>query len=242
MVYTEFSVVEKPIIEWLEGLGWKYIHPDELKRDIEDPFDLPTLTEAIKRLNPQLEAEDVDKVPSQLRRPSNDMAGNKDFLEWLKGERSLVLKQGEKATTIKLVDFENPENNMFVVTNQFKFSGYENVRFDIVLMVNGIPLVVIEAKTVAKELLDYHEAIKQLRRYAREAPQFLKYLAYVCPTDGMAFKYGWVTAEGYEKFFDWNDEKLTDPAEASVKGLFEKGLFLDFIGIFTVVEKERERS
>src|SRR6266699_832471 len=229
MVFTEFSVVEKPIIEWLEGLGWKYAHPDDLKRDVEDPFDLPILGRVIKRLNPHLEDEDVDKVVGQLRRPTNDIAGNKEFLEWVKGERSLVLKPGEKATTIRLVDFENPENNTLVVTNQFKFSGYENVRFDIVLMVNGIPLVVIEAKTVGKELLDYHMAIKQLKRYATAAPQFLKYLAYVCPTDGMTFKYGWVTAEGYEKFFDWNDEKLTDPVEASVKGLFERKLFLDFI-------------
>ncbi len=241
MVYTEFSVVEKPIIEWLEGLGWKYVHPAELKRDIEDPFDSPTLTNSIKRLNPQLEDEDVEKVVSQLRRPSNDIGGNKEFLEWVKGERSLVLKPGDKATTVRLVDYENPGNNAFVVTNQFKFSGYENVRFDIVLMVNGIPQVVIEAKTVAKELLDYHEAIKQLKRYAAQAPQFLKYLAYVCPTDGMAFKYGWVTAEGYEKFFDWNDEKLADPVEASVSGLFEKEAFLDFVGNFIVVEKEREK-
>ncbi len=241
MVYTEFSVVEKPIIAWLEGLGWKYVHSDELNRDIEDPFDLPTLKDAIRRLNPPLEDEDVDKVASQLRRPSNDVAGNKEFLEWVKGEKSLVLEPGEKAGTIRVIDFDNPKNNTFIVTNQFKFSGYENVRFDIVLMVNGIPLVVIEAKTTTKELLDYHEAIKQLKRYAKEAPQFVKCLAYVCPTDGMAFKYGWVTAEGYEKFFDWNDEKLTDPVEASVNGLFDRELFLDLVGNFIVVEKEREK-
>src|SRR5947209_5670581 len=101
MVYTEFGVVEKPIIEWLEGLGWKYIHPDELKRDIEDPFDLPTLGESIKQLNPQFEDADADKVVSQLRRPSNDVSGNKEFLEWVKGERSLVVKPGEKAASVR---------------------------------------------------------------------------------------------------------------------------------------------
>ncbi len=92
MVYTEFSAVEKPIIEWLEGLSWKYVSPEELKRDAEDPFDLTTIRDAIQRLNPQLEDEGVDKVVGQLRRPANDIAGNKEFLEWVKGEKSLVLK------------------------------------------------------------------------------------------------------------------------------------------------------
>ena len=118
----------------------------------------------------------------------------------LKGERSLVLKAGEKAKTIKLIDFEKPENNSFVVTNQFKFAGYENVRFDIVLMVNGIPLVVIEAKIPTREIMDYHEAVKQIQRYEKQAPQFFKYLAFTCVTDGIDFRYDWVTRD---KFFEW---------------------------------------
>src|SRR2546428_6174932 len=134
MVYSEFGAVEKPIIDWLQELGWKYVSPDDLRRDVEDPFDTPALKNTIKRLNPLLDDDNLDKVISQLRRPSNDMAGNKEFLEWVKGDKSLVLKPGEKATTIKLIDNENPNNNAFIVTNQFKFSGYENVRFDIVLM------------------------------------------------------------------------------------------------------------
>src|SRR5437879_3112751 len=133
MVYTEFGAVEKPITEWLKELGWKYISADDLKRDVEDPFDTQTLTGAIKRLNPTLTNDDVDKVLSQLKRSSNDIAGNKEFLEWVKGDKSLVLNPGEKATTIKLIEAETPNNNTFIVTNQFKFSGFENVRFDIVL-------------------------------------------------------------------------------------------------------------
>jgi type I restriction enzyme R subunit len=241
MVYTEFSLVEKPIIEWLKKLGWKYISADDLKRDPEDPFDLPTLKDSIRRLNPNLADDDIDKVVNQLRKISNDLSGNKEFLEWVKGERSLVLKQGEKARTIKLIDFENLENNNLVVTNQFKFAGYENVIFDIVLMVNGIPQVVIEAKTPTRGLLDYHEAIKQLKRYARVAPQFFKHLAYVCPTDGIDFKYGWVTAEDCERFLDWRNPKFRDPVEAAVKGLFTKDAFVDHVGNFVVFERDRER-
>jgi len=241
MPYTEFNIVEKPIIEWLQELGWKYLAPDEMKRDLEEPFHLEILKQSIRRLNPDLVTDDdIDKVVSQLRKISNDLAGNKEFLEWLKGERSVVLKPGEKAKTIRLLDIDSPENNTYVVTNQLKFAGYENVKFDIVLMVNGIPLVVIEAKVPTRELLDYNEAIKQIKRYVRNAPQFFKYLAFVCPTDGVVFKYGWV-ADGYERFHEWRKDRISDPVKAAVKGLFDKESFLDFVGNFIVFEKEREK-
>ena len=96
MVYTELNVVEKPVIEWLEQLGWTYVSPDDLKKDIEDPFDPAILKDAIKRLNPGVIVtdEEVEKAVNQLRRSSNDIYGNKEFFEWLKGERSLALKAG----------------------------------------------------------------------------------------------------------------------------------------------------
>jgi len=238
MPYTEFSVVEKPIIEWLQGLGWNYISPDELKRDIEEPFDLPTLQQAIKKLNPEAikTDEDVEKVVNQLRRFSNDIRGNREFFEWLKGERSLIFKPGEKAKTIRLIDFGNTENNAYVVTNQFKFSGYEDVRFDIVLMVNGLPLLVIEAKAPTREIFDYHEAIKQISRYQKQAPQIFKYIAFTCVTDGLNFRYG-VTEN---KYFQWKNSHLTDQLEPSVKEMFKKEAFLDLIANFIIFEKERE--
>ncbi len=132
----------------------------------------------------------------------------------------------------------NPENNTWIVTNQFKFSGHENVRFDIVLMVNGIPLVMIEAKVPTKEFLDFHEAIRQISRYFEQSPQFLKYLAFVCATDGISFRYDWNTEN---KYFEWKGKELSDPLENSVKALFRKESLLDFISNFIVFEKDREK-
>lgn len=239
MAYTEYGTVEKPIIGWLQDLGWEYISADNLKRDVEQPFILPILKQAIKSLNPHFiqSDENVDKVINQLRRCSNDIAGNRDFFEWLKGERTMIFKQGEKAQTIRLIDYDSPENNSFVVTNQFKFAGYKNVRFDVVLMVNGIPLVIIEAKTSTKEQIDYTDAVNQLLRYHRDAPQIFKYLAFVCATDGFAFKYDWTTPDRY---FNWRNQEA-DPLEASAKGLFPKAQFLDFIQNFIVFEKAHEK-
>ena len=238
MSHTEFSVVEKPIIDWLQQLGWTYVAPDKLNRDAEEPFDLQILKEAIRRLNPAVIKSDteIDNVIDHLRRVSNDISGNREFFEWIKGEKSIVLNPGEKSQVVRLID-TSPENNVFVVTNQFKFSGYENVRFDIVLMVNGIPLAMIEAKVPTKENLDYHEAIKQILRYHRDAPQFFKHLALVCATDGINFRYDWVTPE---KFFEWKITDQADPLEASVKALFRRDFFIDFFTNFIVFELERE--
>ncbi len=238
MSYTEVSVVEKPIIDWLQHLGWTYVAPDKLNRDAEEPFDLPILEEAIRRLNPAViqSDTDVDNVINHLRRVSNDINGNREFFDWIKGEKSIVLNPGEKAQVVRLID-TSPGNNVFVVTNQFKFSGYENVRFDIVLMVNGIPLAMIEAKVPTREILDYHEAIKQILRYHRDAPQFFKHLALVCATDGINFRYDWVTPN---KFFEWKDTGQTDPLKASVMALFRRNFFIDFITNFIVFERERE--
>ncbi len=238
MIYTEVSVVEKPIIEWLEEFDWKYVLPANLRRTPEEPFEFATLTKAIKRLNPGVieTDEDVERVISRLQRLSNDIAGNKEFLDWLKGEKSIILKPGQKAKTVRLIDYEHVNNNSFVVTNQFRFSGYQNVRFDIVLMVNGIPLVVIEAKKPTATY-DYTEAIKQLLRYHREAPQIFKHLAFVCATDGMTFKYNWIDENSYSY---WRNPAFFDPVEGAVRGLFARRGFLDMVNNFIVFEKTKE--
>ena len=244
MIYTERKTVEEPIIDTLEKLGWEYVQASEFARVPEEPFDLPTLQAAISRLNPGIITtdEEVERVVSRLRMLSNDISGNREFFEWLKGERSLVLKTGEKAKTIRLVDFDDIETNRFVVTNQFRFIGYEEVRFDIVLLVNGLPLVIMEAKAPTMERVDYREAINQLKRYHSQAPQIFKYLAFVCATDGLIFKYDWVD-ENY--FFEWKDPLIEttagyDPVKVAVDGLFERKAFLDIAENFIVFEKERE--
>ena len=107
-------------------------------------------------------------------------------------------------------------------------------------MINGIPLTLIEAKKPTLETLDYHEAITQILRYHRDAPQFFKHLALTCVTDGINFRYDWVTPD---KFFQWKDQErqFIDPLEASVNALFDRAFFLDFINNFIVFEKEREQ-
>lgn len=235
MVYTEHKTAEWPIIELLQKLKWNYVPPKELRRDWEEPFDLRALRKAIRKLNPDFITTDraVESIISRLKSLFNDISGNKEFFEWLRGERSIVLRPGEKAKTIKLIDFENIKDNEFVVTNQFEFVGYEKVRFDVVLLVNGIPLVIMETKSPVKEEVDpIKEGIRQLQRYAREAPQIFKYLAFVSVANGLFFKYGW-----NKKFFEWKEpleEYEKDPFKTAILQIFNKVNFLDMIENFIV--------
>lgn len=241
MAYTEYKVAEWPVIELLQKLGWKYLPPEELRRDWEEPFDLRALRKAIRRLNSDFITTDreVESIISRLKRLSNDISGNKEFFEWLRGERSIILRPGEKARTIKLIDSESLENNEFTVTRQFEFVGHEKVRFDVVLLVNGIPLVVIEAKRPVREDVDpIEEGINQLQRYARDAPQIFKYLAFTGVTDGLFFKYGWD-----RKFFEWKEplkEYEKDPFKNAILQIFNKANFLDIIENFVVFHVKRD--
>ena len=238
MVYTESETVEKPILKWLQELGWDYIAADSIERDLDDAFDVERLKIALRKLNPDILSSDeyVEQVINKLRLLPNDIRGNKEFFDWLKNEASISLRRGEPRRTITLIDYDNLENNIFTVTNQFKFSGYQNIRPDIILFINGIPLVLIEAKTQVSGFIDYNDAINQIIRYSRQAPQLFKYLAYTCATDGAAFRYGWTDPDRY---FRWKDG-YDDPLEATVKNLFQRNRLLDFMRNFIIFETFHE--
>ena len=238
VVYTESEIVEKPIIKWLSEIGWTYIDPDTLTRDLDDPFIQDHLKSAIKKLNPDLieSNSDVEMIIEKIRQLPNDIRGNKEFFDWLKNEGSISFRTEEKRQTVNLIDYENIENNTFTVTSQYKFSGYENIRPDIMLFVNGMPLILIECKTPTVESLDYTDAIKQIIRYNREAPQLFKHLALACATDGEQFRYGWTNEGRYARWRNGAD----DPVEASVKGLLNRGKILDIVRNFIVFETAHE--
>ena len=238
VVYTESETVEKPILGWLQEQGWRYLDPEKINRPYEGPFILTSLEAAISRLNPNLVKSkgDVEKIVDRLRQFPNDVRGNREFFDWIRNEGSISLRTGEKNQAVKLIDYENPENNVYEVTNQFTFYGYQNIRPDIILLINGIPVILIECKTQTNEAVDYTDAIKQIMRYDRDAPQLTKYLAFCCATDGANFRYGW-TNEG--RYAHWRTS-VGDPYEQSIKSLLGRENVLDLLLNFVVFETAHE--
>jgi type I restriction enzyme R subunit len=179
MKQLEKKLVEDWVIERLKDRGWNYIESEKLNRL---SFDEPLLVEDLKRKileinkDTELTEEDLNAVINKLRYPSTDQNGHKEILKYLKYGVPIRTEKERIVKYIQLFDYKNFKNNDFVVTNQFKFVGRENIRLDILLIINGIPLVNIECKNPYTDKKDYFDAYKQIKRYEKTAPELYKYI------------------------------------------------------------------
>jgi type I restriction enzyme, R subunit len=168
--------VELPAIQQLQSLGWQYLHGSELspetpERDyFKDVVLHSRLSDAVKRLNPWINDSNLRGVVRELThlKAATLLEANQLVWETLVSYQSVIqdLGKGNKGQTVKVIDFDNPDNNEFLCTNQFKVEGVnQNIIPDIVLFVNGLPLAVIECKS--PYITNPMEAgVNQLMRYA----------------------------------------------------------------------------
>jgi len=271
---TEDYLVEQPAINWFKEVGYSYIHGSELTPDNGERESYRhcvlkrRFIEAIKRMNPWLTdnlAEEVYKKVIEFDHPDFIMKG-KIFYELLTNGVKLTFKEGkeEKTKIVKIVDFENIENNEFLVANQFKVEyQYEKEQYrkpDIVVFINGLPVAVFELKsfnaneTARDAFLDHKTKIKDI-------PQLYVYSQIIIASDGYETKYGSPTSD-WERFFVWEGilsdddlkvkevvegyyryyyyEKELTSLQVLIKGLFRKEHILEFINDFIFYEKVGE--
>jgi type I restriction enzyme R subunit len=176
MHQDEYNKVEAPAIEQLKQLGWKYIHGKKLtpefgeRRYFSDVILINRLENSVKKLNPWISEENLRKVLRETTHPhfAGLMEYNHSIYKTLVHYQSVEqdLGKGRKGQTVKIIDFDHPEKNEFLVVNQFKVEGTnQNIIPDLVCFVNGLPLAVIECKS--PYMTDpIAEVINQLRRYA----------------------------------------------------------------------------
>ncbi|MFC1604408.1 type I restriction endonuclease subunit R [Planctomycetota bacterium] len=263
----ERNHVEKPLLEQLDGLGWKIIdldnkqHPRNSHREsFTEVVMQPVLREQLKVINDWLEDDQVEEVVKQLTAsfPGNQLLENNRHLFQLLLENTSVSenrKTGEKSPTVRFIDFEQREKNRFVAVCQFKVRilGTEHhIIPDIVLFVNGLPLVVIECKS-PKVQEPIPEAIDQLMRYSEQRgakgegslPLFF-YNQFIVATCRQQAKFGTLTCHNEKYFYRWADpyprtlDELEHGAGAPndqqrlVAGMLDKGNLLDLIRTFTL--------
>ncbi len=240
-LFNEETTVEREIIEHLQAkaLGWTYRSREQvtkLRPDEREVLLLPLLREKLKQLNPAILTDEsrIDAIITKLR-ASRD---NAQWLAWLQNGVNYQFDPSEKSKDVRLIDFDDLDANEWWVTNQFPVEGNSPRRPDIVLLINGIPVVVIEAKTASRNKPDWREGAKQLGMYAGEIDQLFYTNAYGVGVNETRMMYG-VPGRRLQFWLQWRDPwphtiDEFDEMKVSLYGLFDRANMLDFIRHFIV--------
>lgn len=258
MVYTEKGTVEDFIIKELhKNLDWVYFNSKGMGERRNELFNEPLVVEdlknAIRRINNYDFTEgDLDFIVVSLRTIPITIDGIRKFLEIFRNGLVVPLQKEGKEKVIKIVDLDEVKNNEFVITNQYKVNGSNgNIRADVVLLVNGIPLVLIEAKNPASEQADWFTAYKQIKEYEEKTPELFKYVQFSIATDGIdTFYFPNAFMEEDEDFLNvWKDPYPFDRKgfkenflKITLHGLFAKNNFLDIFENYIFVRKAKGKS
>ncbi|MGH7800983.1 MAG: type I restriction endonuclease, partial [Thermodesulfobacteriota bacterium] len=179
MGFTELKLVEDDIVQKLQEQGWRFVPSDELERDsYEEPLLIPNLVRALKRINESsgIGEEEISRVVSELKLTGTGIEGAKRILNFYKFGVPVKFEKERIVNLVQLFDFEDNDNNEFIVTRQAYYYGKDKIRTDITLYINGIPLVNIECKNPANVSESWYTAYKQIKDYEVTVPELYKYV------------------------------------------------------------------
>lgn len=225
---------ELALIELFKGMGYNYVYGPEIDRDLQEPLLLDCVYDSLCRINPTLPSSAIDEAINKIKRleGANLIETNYRFTLLMQNgvEATFMNKKREiKTDIVKLIDFDNPENNDFKVVNQYTMHEYDVKRADIVVFVNGIPLVVVELKSPSREETDASDAYLQLRNYMQVIPKLFHYNAFCIMSDFAITKAGTITASE-DRFMEWKqaDGTVAD-CDTIFKSIFDKATFLNVL-------------
>jgi len=260
------STIEEFVIEILQNQGWQYLDPEDQESEranLGEAVLKNRLEKAIDDLNPTIPQESKEQaLRAVLNLPSQNLIDNNEAFHRLLTEGievEVMGTEGIRGDKVKLVDFENPDNNEFVVCNQFTVIE-NNVnppsqelrragkRPDVVLFVNGLPLAVIELKNPVDENATVAKAFTQLQNYKNAIPSLFFYNAVLVASDGLDARAGTISAD-MSRFMAWKsvdgikeDATTTPQIETLTRGMFKKNVLLDLVLHFIVFEKNKKED
>lgn len=251
MPFTEANF-ENAIIEiFREQLGYDYVYGPEVARDYAEPLFLEVLTEMLPQINRGVAQEAIDEAVARIRTHESGtlVQKNERFTDMLQNGVEVTWFDGREQRTerVRLVDYDTPMRNRFTVANQWTVEEHSVRRADLVVFVNGLPLVVVELKSPSREATDVSEAFAQLRNYMQEIPSLFVYNAFCVMSDQAVTKAGTLTA-GEDRFMEWKtvDGSYEDTRYANFdvlfQGMFEKARFIELLRNFICFAKDGKRS
>ena len=208
---SERKVVQNRLVRYAEEVGWTYLPPEDalrLRHGPDQPFLQDVLIKQLQRLNPGVvtSAEQAAEVLTRLLRIRPDIEGNREAWEYLKGLKTVFVQAERRERNLRLLDPQQVEANTFHVTDEFRFhSGPNKIRADVVFLVNGIPVILVETKA-ATRLEGIAEAFDQVRRYHAEAPELLAQTQLFALTHLVQSFYGATWSLSRKTLFNWRED------------------------------------
>lgn len=239
---------ENSIIELFQNdLGYDYVYGPSVERDFNSPLCEEVLLDSLYRINKSLPKEAIDEALHKLTNYElGDLVSkNETFMDYLQNGVPVKYFDGEeeRSTIVYLVDYDNIHNNSFIVSNQWTFVENSKKRPDIIIFLNGLPIVLVELKSPSREETDASEAYRQIRNYMQEIPSMFIYNAICVMSDQSISKAGTITS-GEDRFMEWKTKdgsyENTQFAQFDTffEGIFEKERLLDIIKNFICFSNE----
>ena len=250
-LYTEVDYENSVIELFRNDLGYEYAYGPDVERDFESPLYEDVLLNSLHRLNRDLPDDAIQDALFKLKNFENGELVQKNavFTDYLQNGIPVryFVDGEERSSIVYLVDYKNPDNNSFIVANQWTFIENINKRPDVILFLNGLPVVLVELKSPSREETDASEAYRQLRNYMKEIPSMFIYNAICVMSDQLTSKAGTITS-GEDRFMEWKtkdgDYENTQYAQFDTffEGMFQKERLLDIIKNFICFSNEGTNS
>ena len=246
-LYTE-SDYENSVIElFINDLGYEYIYGPDIERDFYNPLYEEVLLDSLYRLNRGLPDDAIQEAIFKLKNFENGelVQKNSVFMDYLQNGIPVRYFVGgeEHSSIVYLVDYKKTDNNSFVLANQWTFIENSKKRMDVILFLNGLPVVLAELKSPSREETDASEAYRQLRNYMQEIPSMFIYNAICVMSDQLISKAGTITSSE-DRFMEWKTKdgnyENTQYAQFDTffEGMFQKERLLDIIKNFICFSNE----
>jgi len=242
-----------------KGIGWRYAAPAEVPRQVQEVLVEPWLREGLIRLNPEIAAQPdrADEVLYKLRaivlsvRSDGLIRANEEMTAWMRGERSMPFGHNNEHVPVRLIDLDDLSHNQYIVTQQYTYrAGPTERRADLVLLVNGLPLVLIEAKTPVKKCISWVDGAVQVHDdYEKFVPELFVCNVFSVATEGKAYRYGSIGLP----VKDWGPWHLDGGGEdgqhhplkslkLSAESMLRPAVVLDILGSFTLFATNKKKQ
>jgi len=242
---TEFNLTEEPFIQELVKNGWTYVKPENLPRFSESEIILHELFfQAVKKINAlDLTPTELQKILQDILNQTNSMTGIQQVLKFYKDGVPLKLEKTKSLERIYLFDYQNIDNNSFIISNQVWFAGETSkIRVDCILYINGIPLVVIECKNFADPMKSWVDAYNQIKDYENKVPDLFKIVQISIAAEAVIKYFPNVLGDSSVKREEWkttlNGKKIVLSPIANIGKMLQKQTLMDIIKNFTFVRED----